>query len=51
MPADDICELKYFDIPPIGADMVQFYELNIVEEHRFLLDKALKYAVKKGEVK
>lgn len=42
-PSDDICELKYFDIAEIKREPVQFFELTVVPEHRFLLEKAINH--------
>lgn len=40
-PNDDICELKWFDTNEIKLDDSSFLEMNIVEEHRYLVKKAL----------
>jgi len=42
-PQDDICELKFFKLSDINLDKTNFYELNIVEEHRYLLECVLKH--------
>ena len=42
-PNDDICELKWFDTNEINLDDSEFLELNIVEEHRYLVKTVLNH--------